>query len=190
MFDEFKFHKPESVMQDLRERLFQLKTFDRAEEIHGHCDELVFLVMATVESAVRHLGEIQEELLDEVACYRDALLEQAAARPSQLCDEVSRIEDAIERIQDEISTRGDLEDLICQADELTEAMRVVKSQLRQEAFQSKFMRFKADKLFFILTDQLGSFEVTDDDEKPYKSKLLQDSNLNSLTIEISRLFGF
>ena len=48
-----------NVMDDLLERVSDLRLFDRTYEVNTYCDDLVSQVLLSVQSAVGHLFKIQ-----------------------------------------------------------------------------------------------------------------------------------
>ena len=76
--------KYKSLVEDLEQRIEDLKHSDAASEVNSHCDDLIGQVMLTIESAMDHLNKVQTRMVNEVNEYRTNLLDAAVSSKEKL----------------------------------------------------------------------------------------------------------
>ena len=161
------------LSQDLQEELYNLRTYDSINEIGSYCDDLQSEVVLSVSSAIEHLKQIETEFLKKIDEYRCNLVNQAYRRrgkeDTHLSAQLASLSSEIESFNEKCASyMGNCNQPIqcgefyADAQEQTrdylEKLKDIKLQMRRDAFQSQYLKFKKDPWFFIKNDLIGTFE--------------------------------
>ena len=80
-----------SLIDDLEQRLYDLKHFYVASEINSHCDDLIGEVELTIESAIDHLSKVRTRMTTEINDYRTKLLDRAGEQDSDFQESFTKL---------------------------------------------------------------------------------------------------
>ena len=176
----------QSVIDDLRERIHGIKNLESVQEINSYCDDLESEVMLTTESAIKHLNELEKEMLNEINDYRHGLLLATQLHPNDksglgnVTDELSEISNQIDQLSLQISVhldqscqREEAGSLTVQGNELTARVKEAQRKARRSRFKGDFWSFQPNWTFLIERHHLGRFKHSNEDvlSMPSQSKL-------------------
>ena len=154
--NEFK-----SMVEEVRERIARLESFDSQEEINTYCDQLKLQVTEALESSIKQANKLHGDMLKQIDQYRDKLLQEqvSAVKEPHVKQELVDLSKQL----DELSLRGG-EPVQCQYDiqaannrvkEIAEKLKFVKNKLMAEAIDSQFLRFRSDQDPDRIANQFG-----------------------------------
>ena len=148
-----------SLIDDLEERIHELKLFDAVSEVNFHCDDLIGQVTLTIESAMEHLNNVQTRMFNEINEYRAALIDASSREQSKAKEELKKLWQELETFK---STAASLDfTTMPVVESLAERANELRKQMRVEAFDRRFMRFfEKDHLE---SDLIGSLVETQKD---------------------------
>ena len=158
-----------SLVDDLQGRVNTLKTFNRQNEIEIYCGQLKSQVLSTVQKAVKHLYELEKELLDEIAKYQAELGQAVYSSASRPQDEeisskqVENLQRDVDRLKDECSAylsqanpcRELYENAVNLHTELLSRVNGAHKSWRNSTFGHRFMEFTPNHLFTIPRNYIG-----------------------------------
>ena len=137
LLDECKLN---AFVGELKERVHNLRHFNKTYEINVYCDDLVSEVTLAVQSAVEHLHIVEADLIGKINKYRDELMLNA-----QIIETEKERKEALTQQLDELSY--EIESL-CQrsvtlvsVNNLVEKTNELKCKLRRETFKDGFLQF-------------------------------------------------
>ena len=171
------------LINEVQEKIdtLQSKSKDEPGQINEYCDSLELEVKISIESAIKHLGRVQDGMLNEISKYRNRLLE--STRPST---NSALATDATSRSQAMMNVKKELELLVAkfdgfsqnwrdyfsvmskqagedeigsaqaQAKELSLKADMVRSKLSIQLFQGQYLKFKENEAFFSSKSLIGS----------------------------------
>ena len=172
-------------MDELREKIHELRSFNGREEINSYCDDLVSQVILAAESAHKHVENNQNLLISEIDAYRVRLLESVFPRASpSACDTLSKIDKWAE---DDVVSTNEFESLLneivnyekklmetdntfhvrnlLEADASDYKMRLKRAaeEMRNRTFNNNFMKFKSNRILSLNQDLIGHFTFVKQD---------------------------
>lgn len=158
------------VIDDLKERIHRLRNFDAAQEINSYCDDLESEVVLTTESAIKHLNELEKEMLKEINDYRHGLLLATQLNLNDISEvvgvteELSEISNKIDQLSSQITAQlnqpclseaSDPLALEAQGNELAGQVREAQKKVRSRKFKESFLSFQPNRTFLIERHHLG-----------------------------------
>ena len=158
-----------SLINDLDDRISDLKHFDANSEINFHCDDLIGQVMLTIESAMEHLNKVQTRMVNEVNKYRTDLLNasdlaKSGAKQSPVQERFQTLSAEMSEFKTKAlaSVDGNFTKEATQtAENMRERTNDLRRQMRVEAFGGLFLRLVESD--FIESDIIGSLKKTQKD---------------------------
>ena len=148
-----------SLIADVAEKLTRVKTFDQSEEVNLYCDDLELQVMERVESAIKHLNDMEKELLAEIDGYRNRLLNSLARSVQRQVSSSQRRLEELTKELDERKRRWEGEDGVEKASDeardLLFKLDLFENQLKNETFLGSMMTFEANQSFCQFKHHLG-----------------------------------
>ena len=179
-----------SFLLVVQEQVDELKQVNKQDEVNAYCDSLEMEVMETLESSIKHLSDIGASLLSEIKDYRSQLLNARPTGQYESSTESPEPEDSLE----EPGTDQELEKLSAEIKQFSQEWtnkielisesfgdqeiqkadfkardlyfkaRLLKTNLRREMFDGRFLRFKENDKFFQSKEYVGRM-VCDDSER-------------------------
>ena len=180
-----------------QEELIKLEAFNPRDHIEEHCVQLELEVNQTAESAVKHIHEIETDLLNQIQTYRqrclealtapspvsltrrqhqrDALADEMKGRLASLQREMAEFKgtwDGYFKKLDVMSTDTAIDSAIQQANILQSRLKSLDQEMRSHALSGSVMQFNPNASFHSTRDHLGQLvEVsTRVNQKSYKGK--------------------
>ena len=161
-----------SMVQDLEERVHELKHFNRQSEINAFCDDLEGQVILMSESIMADVAKMQESMLGEIKSYRKRLIESAVndaqdSDCSPLKEELSELASQVEELSSKLSPRfqepsideNEFKNGCSQAKEMTVKAKEARQKLREEAFNGEFLKFNEGMFFKLKANMVGHLGV-------------------------------
>ena len=174
--------KLSSLIGDINERIYKLRLFDSAAEIHNYCDDLEAEVSLWIESALDHLNKFQEDFKREINEYRTELLKATTSHDDfQVRVDLDSISTDVQQLSNELgafvvsslpsnATEDQFNAVIgSKLGECEKRAKQIEKRLRKKTFGNKFMRFRENSLFAVLRDHVGTIEYCSD-EGPHLGK--------------------
>ena len=145
-----------SAIDDLKEKVYDMKFFDKKEEINVYCDELQCQVLVSIESMIATVNQLKDELLVEIESYRSKLVESDSM--SVIMDasntEYNQVKRELARLSQEVDDFGSKaseqftrqlvdEAKACesQIDKFKTDFREIRRRLRADTFNREFLKF-------------------------------------------------
>ena len=154
-----------SSIGDIQEKLGKLKLFDRREQINELCDSISLDIMETVESAVNHLNQLGNDLLQQVNEYRQELLSSGTDLPFIIQSPVNSPQQQVRDLSNQVTEfsagvdNQDLETAQRQVKHYQTKIERLEADLKAQIFKGKVLKFKENHLFCLTIDHLGSLVV-------------------------------
>ena len=172
--------KLKNLIEHVQDEMVKLEAFDPRDHIEQHCVQLELEVSQAAESAVKHIHEIEKDLLGQIRVYRqqclDALSTQASPETlalvfpegsfikptkvniSGLRNQVhyfsNQWEDYFKRLNS-LASEKKLDGAIKQAEFFRAQMRKFEQQMRNRALRESAMQFNPRSSFHAVKDHLG-----------------------------------
>ena len=164
-----------------RSKAERLELIDEAEEINTHCDILALQISEAVESGVKHLNRVGQDMLKDVEEYRARLLGNSSSANFRRYSNDPDYFKAVGRLKKQITTCGkrwnerfssitqlvrdtEIEAARYQVKNLSEDLNDLEVKMKDLMFQERVLRFRVDSKFCLRNDNLGflEYEMTTD----------------------------
>ena len=163
-----------SAVDDLRERVYNLKLFDGTNEINTYCEDLQSQVIMTAESLIKKVNEFEKEMLKQIESYRSRLISHEAEGSNDhdsLKLELTQFSEEVEAFKVKCSafySQQSIESqkfqaILNEADVLKRRAKTARRQLRRQAFQGEFLKFNEDIFGFTKNESTSCFEICSQD---------------------------
>ena len=134
-----------SAIDDLRERVYNLRFFDPQSEVNAHCDDLESSVILITESVLNFVAKIRDDLLAKISDYRKSLIETSYMDIDE--PNLARLAEDVDAFSSKcMAQQVDLTASLSEAKKLTMKAKEVRGKLRCRTFQGQFLKFFESEL--------------------------------------------
>lgn len=145
-------NKPASVVnerlsnqvEDIRERIKQLKSFDAKEEINLYCDQLEKDVIEETESFINQSNLRREEMLKEINEYRHKLLAEQSTETQKagpVMQELDELSDEVKELDKGLAVQVQNQ----KTEDAAKKLKTLKNKLMAGAFNNRFLRLGSNQ---------------------------------------------
>ena len=157
--------KLKRMVNALEAQVRGLQSFDEQDYIHHHCDQLEVEVIEEINSLVKQLNEIEEDLLKQIREYRKRCLDAMTTRSTKRSQaneqdqtfESIDVREEIDKFQarwneyfnqaDVIVKNIDIDDALKEAKDLEIRLHSLERALKSNALDGQILSFKANHSF-------------------------------------------
>ena len=163
--------KLKNLIGDVQEEIAKLEAFDPRDHIEQHCVQLELEVSQAAESAVKHIHEIEKDLLEQIRVYRQQCLDALPTRtlPEPFINLTNRSLRTLKRQAQYFSTKwngyfkrlnvlasdNEIEAAIRQTNEFQTRIRTLEQETRNSALRESTMLFTSGTVFHSSRGHLG-----------------------------------
>ena len=154
-------------IEEVKERIARLESFDSQEEINLYCDQLKMQVTEALESCVKQANKLHDNMLKQVDQYRQKLLqERPSADPEsqvkqELADLSQQLQELSKRDEKPNDCRLELQLAKNQVNVIAKKLKLVQNKLMRGVLNSQFLRFRSDQNSSRLKGQFGQLVLED-----------------------------
>ena len=130
-------------IEDVKEKINRLESFNSQEEINVYCDQLKSQVSDALESSIKNFNNLHDEMQKQINEYRERLLQERQSTPEpQAKDELAELSKQL----DELSEQDGHHEMQLAKNEVKEVankVKQVKNKLTGEALNNQYLRFRS-----------------------------------------------
>lgn len=143
-------------LASIQEQMRTVKAMGKKERVNVYCDQLELEIREAIDSVVRNLSEIEQDLLKEVQTYRSECLDSGSAETEGHLDALSNEirqfssqwnNDFFSKIE-AVATDAEIQSALSKAEEYETRIRAIDVKLRFSALNRKLRVFKPKPSLF------------------------------------------
>ena len=165
------------LIQEVEEKVLTVESIDELEAINDYCDSLEIQVMETVDSAVRQLNRLQDELLKKINDHRKELTELRTKADTTCRGAKNKNRQDLDALSQQLNKlRSDLSELFnrpnksavddeierahSQIRELSLGVSLAKNRVKRELSNGRVLQLEENSLFYLVDNLEGLFDTS------------------------------
>ena len=129
-------------IEDVREKINRLESFNSQEEINVYCDQLKSQVSDALESSIKSFNNLHDEMQKQIDEYRERLLQERQSTPEpQAEDELAELSKQLNELSEQ-SAHHEIQLAKVQTKDVVKNVKQVKNKLTGEALNNRYLRFR------------------------------------------------